>query len=264
MTTDPRGGADLDALRARLSRIPRRGAPSEFRTRLRSQFVLDAIPGPASRRRSWSGLSLGAASTAAAAALILWLFNPGPAWRFSAVTGTGMARIDGAPVPLHDHGMLADRLRPGAEIVLPADAQLDLELPGLVLIQITGGTRTVVPGSPGRWLGRAVTTSLGYGELRIATSPRFAGTRMAVVTPEIRAVVTGTTLAVLRDSSASCVCVFEGRVTMTGGGATDTVRAGSRRSVFRQGGAPLVEPIRPMEAMKLDRLRGLAERALAR
>jgi ferric-dicitrate binding protein FerR (iron transport regulator) len=208
---------------------------------------------------------MGAASAAAAAALvIIWLFNPGPAWRISAVTGTGMARIDGAPVSLLDRGTLADRLRPGAEVVLPADAQLDLELPGLALMQITGGTRAVLPGSPGRWLGRALTASLGSGEIRIATGPGFAGTRMSVATPEMRAVVTGTTLAVLRDSSASCVCVLEGRVTQTAGGAADTVGAGFRRSVFRDGGRPLLEPIRPMETMKLGMLRDLAEHALAR
>lgn len=264
MRRNPWVGADLDALRTRLGRMPRHRTPSALRAHLRSQFVHDAIPEPASRRRTRLALATGAVSTAAAAALLVWAFSPGTAWTVSAVTGTGVARIDGAPVSLLDQPTLAHRLRPGAEVVLPADAQLDLELPGVALMQITGGTRVVVPGRPGRWFGRTMTTSLGSGEIRIVTGARWAGTRLAVVTPEMRAVVDGTTLAVLRDSSASCVCVFEGRVAMIAGGASHTVRAGSRRSVFRHGGAPLVEPIRPMEAMKLGMLRDLAEGALAR
>ena len=265
MRTRPENGASLEVLRARLSRLPSRPAPAEFHARLRSQFVRDAIPAPASRRWSRPIAAAAALSTAAAAALLaVAILGSGPAWELLTVTGSGVARIDGADVPLSVPDALARRLRAGAEVVLPADAQLDLRLPGIAVLQITGGTRMVVPARPHRWLARTITTSLESGELRLSTGPGFAGRRLTVVTPEMRVSIEGTTLAVLRDQDASCVCVFDGRVAMTGGGATDTVHAGTRRSVFRTGGPPLLEPIRPMEAMKLGMLRDLADRALAR
>jgi hypothetical protein len=43
-----------------------------------------------------------------------------------------------------------------------------------------------------------------------------------------------------------------------------TVYAGFRRSVFRDGRAPRVEPIRPMETMKLTMLRAQAKQELGR
>lgn len=265
MTTRPGTGAELDALRARLGRMPRRPAPAAFHAGLRSQFVRDAIPAPSSRRRLRPIVVAGAFSTAAAAALLaVAILGRGPAWELASVSGSGVARIGGAEVPLSAPDLVARRLRAGAEVVLPADAQIDLRLPGIALLQITGGTRTVVPGRPGGWLARSIATSLASGELRLSTGPGFAGRRLTVVTPEVRVLVEGTTLAVLRDQDASCVCVFEGRVAMAGAGATDTVRAGTRRSVFRNGGPPLLEPIRPMEAMKLGMLRDQADRMLAR
>ncbi|MGH7731224.1 MAG: FecR domain-containing protein [Candidatus Eiseniibacteriota bacterium] len=262
MVTRPEVGAHSEALRASLSRIPRRPAPSEFRARLRSQFVQDAIPRPP-QRGTWPLVASGAVA-AAAALLVVWFVNRGPQWELSAVTGTGTAQIDRRPVPLDAPAALARRLRPGAEVVLPPDAQLDLVLPGSVMMQIVGGSRAVVPGRAGRWFARSITVSLTSGEIRVATGPRFAGTRLTVVTPEAHAVVSGTALAVLRDADASCVCVFAGRVAMIGGGVTDTVRAGFRRSVFRSGSPPSLEPIRPMEAMKLGMLRDVAARELGR
>lgn len=268
MTTRLGASADMDAVRIALSRIPRQGAPPEFRARLRLQFVLDTIPERSRHERRPSRLAvLRAVATAGAMAaaflLVVWLVYPGPAWKLSAVTGTGMAQVDGRSVPL-EATSLAPRLRPGTEIILPPDAQLDLELPGIAVMQIVGGSRAVVPDRSSRWFTRSVTASLASGELRISTGPGFAGTRLTVITPEIRAVVTGTTLAVLRNPDASCVCVLEGKVAMIGVGVSDTVRAGFRRSVFRNGSPPLLEPIRPMETMKLGMLRELVERTLGR
>lgn len=265
MRTQPASGARLEALRERLSRLPSRPAPAEFHARLRYQFVHDAISPPSSRRWSRSIVAAGALSAAAAAVVLaVTILGSGPVWELSAVTGSGVARIDGADVPLSTPDALVRRLRGGAEVVLPAGAQIDLRLPGIAVIQITGGTRMVVPGGPGRWLSQTITASLDSGELRLSTGPGFRGRQLIVVTPEMRVVVAGTTLAVLRDEEASCVCVFEGRVSMTDGGGTDTVRAGMRRSIFRNGRPPLLEPIRPMEAMKLEMLRDSADRALAR
>jgi len=258
---------DLESVQRLLSRLPRRAANREFRDRLRSQFVRDAIPG---RVRSephtwWStrwGMTVMAASSVAAILAFAWLLNTGPAWELTGSSGRGMVQIDGRPTPLEAPAEIARRLHSGAHVLLPADAQLDLKLPGIAVIQLVGGSRATLPGRPGRWFARSMVASLDAGEIRISTGPAYRGTRLDIVTPEARAIVTGTTLAVLRQADASCVCVLEGRVSMIHDGSSATVYAGFRRSVFRDGSAPRVEPIRPMETMKLTMLRTQAKQAL--
>jgi hypothetical protein len=51
---------------------------------------------------------------------------------------------------------------------------------------------------------------------------------------------------------------------MVGVASADTVWAGLRRSVYRDGRAPKVEPILPMETMKLTMLRAKAEQDFGR
>ena len=203
-----------------------------------------------------------AASSAAVILALAWMHNAGPAWELTGSSGSGMVQIDGRPTPLDAPAEIARRLHSGADVLLPADAQLDLELPGIAVIQLVGGSHATLPGRPGRWFARSMVASLDTGEIRISTGPAFRGTRLEVVTPEARAIVTGTTLAVLRQADASCVCVLEGKVSMISNASAATVYAGFRRSVFRDGSAPRVEPIRPMETMKLTMLRTQAEQAL--
>ncbi len=250
-------------------RLARPAADPMFRASLRAAFVTGTIPErhvpPLLRlvRNTRFRVFAGATTIAAAAAVVtaLWL-NPGPAWQVLGTSGAGALVIDGRPVALESYAEIEPLLRAGARITLPADSQLDLALPGIARVQIVGGSEVVLPASPGRWHGRAVVGSLAAGELRITTGPRFHGTRLAIETPETRVVVTGTTLAVFRLPDASCVCVLEGKVSMSGAGAhLETVRAGFRQVVYRDGRAPLVEPIRPMEAMKLEMLRAQAEAA---
>ena len=269
MTDRRKMAADLERVQRSLSRLPRRAANREFRDRLRSQFVRDAMPG---RVRSvphtwWStrwGMTAVAASSAAAILAFAWLLNTGPAWKLTGSSGNGVVQIDGRPTSLDAPAEIARGLHSGADVLLPADAQLDLKLPGIAVIQIVGGSHATLPGSPGRWFARSMVASLDAGEIRISTGPAFRGNQLEVVTPEARAIVTGTTLAVLRQADSSCVCVLEGRVSMISKASAAAVYAGFRRSVFRDGSAPRVEPIRPMETMKLTMLRTQAEQALGR
>ena len=267
MTDRRKRAAELESVERTLSRLPRRAANREFRDQLRSRFVHDAIPAqvrsvPRTSRSARWGTAAIAASGAAAALAFAWLLNTGPAWRVTGSSGSGMVQIDGRPTPLEATAEIARRLHSGADVLLPADAQLDFELPGIAVIQLVGGSHARLPGSPGRWFARSMVASLDAGEIRVSTSPAFRGTRLEVVTPEARAIVTGTTLAVLRQADASCVCVLEGRVSMIDHASAATVYTGFRRSVFRDGSAPRVEPLRPMETMKLTMLRTQAKQVL--
>lgn len=265
MTGQSRKSADVEPVLRTLSRSPQPAAPAEFRDRLRAQFVGDVIPVPLKspgRRGApahWERPAVAALGIAAALAVAVML-RPGPALRLVSASGTGVVAIDGHSTALDRTAEIARRLRPGAELRMPPEGQLDLEIPGIAAFQITGGSRVILPGRPGRWSARALRVSLEEGEVRVATGPRFRGTRLQVLTPETRAIVTGTTFAVIRNRDASCVCVLDGRVAMVGEASTDTVRSGFRRSVFRDHRPPLLEPILPMETMKLTMLRDQANR----
>src|SRR5205085_433042 len=102
--------------------------------------------------------------------------------------------------------------RSGARVRVPSGAAIEIAAAGDMVVQITSGTDATVPGVPGRWFGRRVEGELESGELRITTGPRFAGATLALTTPEANVVVTGTTLAVIREPAGTCVCVFDGRV----------------------------------------------------
>lgn len=250
-----------------IHRIPRVSAGEEFRTRLREEFVSGTFRhgrGSGSAARPFVTTMLATAAAACVIALATAFLNTGPAWRVASVTGTGELRVDGRPVTLIALGSHAARLRPGATLEVPDSAQVDLELPGLALLQVVGGSKATVPGSPGRWFARTMAFSLERGEARGSTGPGFAGTRFIITTPEAQARIAGTTFAVIRNRDASCVCVLEGGVAMITGASTDTVRAGFRRSVFRDGRPPLLEAILPMETMKLTMLRAQAEQRLRR
>lgn len=261
--------ANLETLQRTLGELPRPAARPAFRERLRDQFTRDAIRGSdraaPGRERRRAPLAWATAIAAAAALVVIGLrLNAGAAWSLAGTSGIGVVHVDGRAIALQSAGEIARALKPGSRVQLPEGAQLDLALPGSVLLQIVGGSDVTLPGRPGRWFVRSMSASLESGELRVSTGPGFPGMRLDVVTPEARAVVTGTTLAILRQPDASCVCVFEGRVAMQSGARSEPVLAGTRRSVFRDGRSPVVEPIRPMETMKLSMLRDQATQALAR
>jgi hypothetical protein len=141
--------------------------------------------------------------------------------------------------------------------------QVDLLCPGRLALQATAGSEFTVPRSPGRWIARASECAVDQGEVRFATGPRFHRARLRIALPSARVEVVGTTLAVICDRDSSCACVLDGQVTMTDmAGTVATVHAGERRTVSRDKPAH-VEPIRPMERMKLqmldDRARSLFE-----
>ena len=233
------------------------GAPNAlWRSSLRQQFVgASAVRQP--MRKGVSGVVVAAtAALAAAAALIVCATLPsGSQWQLVAGSGHGQIRIGARWIPVADSVALTSALRTGVAVEVPATAQLDIVLPGSVLMQITGGTGVTIPSRPGRWLNRDMQTALSHGEVRITTGPGFHGARLVVNTHEARAMVTGTTLAVLRGADSTCVCVFDGQVVVATGASIDTVRAGTRRTMPRAGAPARLEAIRSMETMKLFMLR---------
>jgi hypothetical protein len=245
-------------------------ADPAFRERLKHAFVTGSVAGrtPAAARagahpRGW-GLWWVLAPAAAAALLALFaVANRGPAWTIAAGRGGGTLWVDGVPVPANDVVELARHVRAGATLRLSPDGEVDLVCAGELALQVTAGSEMTIPEPPGRWLRRTVRATVERGEVRFVTGPRFTGSRLRVETPEALVVVTGTTLAVIRDTTGTCVCVWSGRVEFgPRRGTPEPVAAGKRRVLYADGRPPLTEDLGPGERMKLDMFQGRGEALL--
>ncbi|TMQ74199.1 MAG: FecR domain-containing protein [Candidatus Eisenbacteria bacterium] len=264
MTPDPNAPRSDAETRARDAvrglAMPR--ADVAYRARLKRDFASGRIgarrvlelPVAWHRRPFWRWAL--APVTVALLAVALFATNRGPAWTVLSTTGDGIAIVDETPVPLAHAEELERRLRPGARVVAPEGAEVELASAAGIVFQVTGGTEFTVPASPGRWFARRVTGAVRHGEIRVTTGPSFRGARLHLDTPEAAVEVTGTTLAVICEPAGTCVCVFEGVVHVGAkGAAAEAVPGGRRRYVFSDGRPPEVADIRPAEIGKLGSFR---------
>jgi len=235
-------------------------AEPAYRERLRRSFAGGSLE-PRLERAPPRAMPWAAAAAAAAGLVAALVLNAGPRWTLQGVTGSGTLSVDGRELAAHDLGAIRTAVRPGARIRTSADVQVDLRLPGVLALQIAPGSEAVIPTAPSRWFPRRARGGVTAGEVRFVTAARFRGATLSLTTPEAGVEVSGTTFAVIRDSLSSCVCVLEGEVAMSAAGAVERVEAGTRRTLYRDGRPPLLEPIRPMETMKLTMLRDQAAQA---
>ena len=233
--------------------LPRAEADPRFRETLRRSFVTGAIDSGAAaepvvelvpRRPVWQ-LWTGVAAAAAVLAVALVALNRGPAWEVVANSGAGSVVVDGENVPMADLPQ-GSRIPGGTDVRLSADAGLVLRLPNTALVELTGGTEGVVPGSPGRWWGRTVTGRVDFGELRFQSGPNFPGDRIHLSTPEGEAEIRGTLVPDQRDTTGTCVCVLEGTVWVgTSTRDMEAIHPGLRK-VMPVGQAAFVDDMKPM------------------
>ncbi len=263
-----------EARRARdgVRALSRPQAEPSYRARLKQAFVAGTIPEPvrggatgggpavpARRLPGWRSLPWAAALVPAAAALIVvtgLVLNRGPAWEVIGVSGEGLAVVDGRPIPVAHREDLGRALRPGTRLTLSSGATLEIGTRGQMVMQVAPSTDMTLPTSAGRWFAREVRAAIASGEVRITTGRGFRGATLHVATPEARVMVTGTTLAVIRETHGTCVCVMDGVVHV--GGRSEpmvAVEAGRRRFVFNDGRAPEQDEMRPMERVKLGEFR---------
>lgn len=231
-----------------------------YRARLRHEFVTGTLGSPwvagtidPPARGGWRVLL----APAAAAALMVagLLFNRGPGWQVLEVHGTGSIEVDGREVALSSLDELGRAIRNGGRFHLPPDVSMTVTAPGRMAVEITPETDAELSAPPARWLGRIASAEVLGGELRITTGERFHGSRLEVTTPEAKVEVRGTTLAVIREPTGTCVCVMDGlvRVGARGQPMVD-VPAGRRRYVFRDGRSPEQADMREVERVKLGEM----------
>jgi ferric-dicitrate binding protein FerR (iron transport regulator) len=247
-------------------------ADAAFRERLKRDFVTGRIgerrslvvPVAWHRRWVWR-LALAPVALALLAASV-WMADRGPGWTVMATQGDGAVTVNGVAVPLASREDLEQKIRPGARLLVPAGAEVELASTSGLVVQVTAGTEFTLPATPGRWFRRQVRGAVRHGEIRVTTGPGFVGARLRLDTPEAEVEVTGTTLAVICEPAGTCVCVYDGVVRMgPRGGNMEPVSKGRRRFVFNDGRAPESAEIRPMEIGKLgmfrDSRRGFLEGA---
>jgi ferric-dicitrate binding protein FerR (iron transport regulator) len=231
-----------------------------FRARLLQEFLAGSLPAPAAAaaplapaRPWWDSMLV----PAAAGLLVLagLLVNQGPGWEVLETQGEGTALVNGRALPLGDRAALAHALQGGARLRLPEGVSLTIAAPGRLAVEVTPGTEARLGAPPARWLGRIASAEVESGELRITTGERFPGSHLMVKTPEANVVVTGTTLAVIREPRGTCVCVMEGRVHVgVQGQPMVEIPAGRRRYFYRDGRPPAQDEMLPTERIKLGEM----------
>ena len=256
-----------EALRA----LPPPEARPEYRARLRGAFAagdferlprVTPLPARPSRSPAWIALS----AAAAAAVLLVFAANRGPRWEVIGGGSGGTVTIGVREIDLADADAITTALRPGVRVSVPPGVELVIQSAGNLALDLVPGTDMTLPAAPPRWFARASRAELRSGEIRITTGNAFHGARLAVATPEADVEVTGTTLAVIREPTGTCVCVLEGAVRMGGRReAMVPVTEGRRRYVFATAGEPpATDVMRPEERMPLTMFRAQRSRAMGR
>ncbi len=184
-----------------------------FRARLREEFRTGRFsprrfrPAPwIQRPQAWLPL---AAGVLLAAGLVA---DRGPDWQVIGAHGDGRVLVGEASFGAGDVPALAAALRRGGRIRTQGSLTLELAASGVAAASFGPDCDVRLSAPPGRFLGRRLTCDLAGGDAYFTTGRDFRGAALEVTTPDVRARALGTSFAVLRHASGSCVCVMEGRV----------------------------------------------------
>lgn len=229
-------------------------ADDAFRARLREQFVsgeLAADSGAAAevvtlpRRRPRRAWAMAALPAIAAVLVIIFLGGRDVVWQLEDVRGTGIMSVNGHEVKADERSAVAGLIGSGARIAVPAGVEVDVVLGKILVMGVAGPADFTLPDSPQEepYLYQA---TIHEGEFRVKTGPRFPGREVLLLTTEGRVEITGTTVAVFKDTDVTCVCVLEGTALIGKDSEhLDAVSAGMRKVMFGDGREPMIIPIEP-------------------
>jgi len=265
---DPRQPSerDLALVLAALARLPRAAAAAQARERARMVFVHgDGVQKPVVERRErrerprrrWTSLLLAAALGVLAVVwfgitpdqewVVLDIVNPDGVTSKSAVMATGSPLATGL-------------------VATGPESELEVQLGDQLRFRMVPGTSVDLPRPPGRWFGRDRRLTLTTGEIYGTSGGQKLAFGMIFATEELEATLTGTTFAVFRTDTASCVCLWKGGIAVSPlvGPTTPIVLQPEQRVwIYKDGRQPELLPLSGMEQMKLQMIHdaGLAPSA---
>jgi hypothetical protein len=250
-----------ERLRGALRSLERVDAGAEFQRRLRADFTSGRILETArTRRRQASILPFRGRSAwrwAAAAVLVVALGVSSLArrtsWEVMNARGAGEVVVQGSAVPIADADALGPLLAAGGRLETRGDVELDLLGDDSLALGLAPGTAVQIQRPPARWFGRNTEVRVFAGEVRLLTGPEFPGAHLVLRTPEGMVRVTGTAVAVYRDSTLTCVCVLEGTAAIgVDAENLDDVPAGKRKVLFADSRDPVILDIAPQHEKDLQ------------
>jgi ferric-dicitrate binding protein FerR (iron transport regulator) len=231
-----------------------------FRERLRAEFVSGEIENqenaegeapaednivPLDRGGNRNRLWVAAIPVLAAILAFVFFMGGDPGWELKSVTGTGTIAIDGQTVDAADFDAVADLIEPGARIVVPATAELELILGDVMVFGIIRDSDVTIPAAKSGD-GATFTANVTHGELLVKTGPGFPGEHLLITTSEGRIELTGTTIAVNKGDGFTCVCVLEGTALIGKDQADlEEVGAGYRKVMFASDEPSMIVDIEP-------------------
>lgn len=254
---DPRQPSDRDLtlVLAALARLPRAVATAQAREQARLAFVQgdggqEPVVKPLERRqrprRRWAGLLMAAALGVLA---IVWIgFTPDQEW---VVLDT--VNPDGISAPTAATAV-GSPLAAGLVTTGP-ESELEVQLGDQLRFRMVPGTALDLPRPPGRWFGRSRRLTMTAGEIYGTSGGQRLAFGMIFATEELQATLTGTTFAVFRTDTTSCVCLWTGGITVTPlVGPTEAInlQPEQRVWVYKDGRAPELLPLSDREVMKLQ------------
>jgi hypothetical protein len=264
---EPMVAEALGALRS----LPRPEPPPSARERARAAFLRgdapasgdedgDTVPGtagagggvvpmdPALTRRGWRRaftyvMPLAAVFVALAVFVGIYGSQPDMEWRVADV-------VNPAGV-ISEQDVAVGAVIGGGFLATGDSSEVEVQLGETLRLRLTPGTRIELPDPPGRWVGRQRELALTDGEVFGTTAGRSLGFALAFVTPELNARLTGTTFAVWRDASGSCVCLWTGGVDVAAHGEEIVSVPVKQRYMVYKDGRREIQDIDDRERMKL-------------
>ncbi len=154
----------------------------------------------------------------------------------------------------------ADTMESGSQlaaglVATGPESELEVQLGDQLRFRLVPGTSLSLPKPPGRWFGRDRRLTLTAGEIYGTSGGRNLDFGLLFTTEELQASLTGTTFAVFRTDSASCVCLWQGGIAVTPviGAATPIILQPEQRVwIYKDGRPPELKPLSDMERMKLQ------------
>ncbi len=205
-----------------------------------------ATEAPMPRRRANWIIPVAAAAVLAMAVFGIGQFATGPRVHWNVTNVTNPDGLSGVPT----EGFVLEYGR----VTTGPETELELQLGGQFRLRLMPGTDMELPAPPRRWRPEEMVLTLRTGEVYGIAEDLDAPLRVVAVNSET--LVRGTTFAVFQTPDASCTCLWEGSVEITGrtSGSVVTLEAGQRYYVYNDGTASGPQPLDAMEIMKLQML----------